>query len=76
MLTPRAGRTANEMADEAAAALPAEADALRSAALLFDDICYGERRATRDGYALSSELDARIGAAVPSPARPWPVRVA
>ena len=46
VLTPRAGRTANEMADEAAAALPAEAGALRSAALLFDDICYGDRPGT------------------------------
>jgi hypothetical protein len=66
-LTPRAGRTANEMAEEAAAALPAEAGALRSAALLFDDICYGDRPGTQAGYALVRELDARISAAVPSP---------
>jgi len=65
VLTPRAGRTANEMAEEAAAALPAEAGALRSAALLFDDICYGDRPGTQAGYALIQGLDTRISAAVP-----------
>jgi hypothetical protein len=55
------------MAEEAAAALPAEAGALRSASLLFDDICYGDRPGTRDGYALVRELDTRISAAVPTP---------
>jgi len=67
VLTPRAGRTANEMAEEAAAALPAEASALRSAALLFDDICYGGRPGTPAGYALIQELDTRISASVPRP---------
>jgi hypothetical protein len=67
VLTPRAGRTANEMAGEAGAALPAEAAALRAAALLFDDICYGDRPGTKAGYALIQELDTRISAAVPKP---------
>ena len=67
VLTPRAGRTANEMAEEAAAALPAEAAALRGAALMFDDICYGERPGTQENYALVSDLDTRIRAAVPKP---------
>ena len=67
MLTPRAGRTANEMAEEAGAALPAEAGALHGAALMFDDICYGERPGTREGYALVRELDTRIRAAAPKP---------
>jgi hypothetical protein len=67
VLTPRAGRTANEMAEEAGAALPAEAGALRGAALMFDDICYGERPGTQENYALVSELDTRIGAAAPKP---------
>ena len=65
VLIPRAGRTANEMAEEAAAALPAEAGALRTAALLFDDICYGDRPGTQAGYALIQELDTRISASVP-----------
>ena len=67
VLTPRAGRTANEMAEEAAAALPAEAGALRSAALLFDDICYGDRPGTQAGYALIQQLDTRISASAPKP---------
>ena len=67
VLTPRAGRTANEMAEEAAAALPAEAGALRHAALLFDDICYGDRPGNQRGYALIQELDMRISASVPKP---------
>ena len=67
VLIPRAGRTANEMAEEAAAALPAEAGALRTAALLFDDICYGDRPGTQAGYALIQELDTRISASVPKP---------
>jgi hypothetical protein len=67
VLIPRAGRTANEMADEAAAALPAEAGALYTAALLFDDICYGDRPGTQAGYALVQELDTRISASVPKP---------
>lgn len=70
VLTPRAGRTANEMAEEAAAALPAEAGALRGAALMFDDICYGERPGTQEHYALVSDLDTRIGAAAPKPGVP------
>jgi hypothetical protein len=68
VLTPRAGRTANEMAEEASAALPAEAGALRGAALMFDDICYGERPGTQENYALVSDLDTRIRAAAPKPA--------
>jgi hypothetical protein len=67
ILTPRAGRTADEMAEEAAAALPAETAALRDAAVLFDDICYGGRPGTQEAYALISELDTRIGAATPKP---------
>ncbi len=67
VLTPRAGRTAHEMAGEAAAALPAETAALRGTALLFDDICYGGRPGTQEAYALVSDLDTRISAAAPKP---------
>ena len=69
---PGLGRTADEMAAEAGLALPAEAAALRDAARMFDDICYGERPGTAAGYALVSDLDTRIKAAAPSPAPPWP----
>jgi hypothetical protein len=63
VLAPRIGRTADEIADEAAQVLPADAGALREAARLFDDICYGQRPGTAAGYALVRELDARIGTA-------------
>jgi len=63
VLAPGAGRTADEIAEEAARLLPGEAGALRGAARLFDDIRYGERPGTAAGYALVQELDARIGAA-------------
>lgn len=63
VLTPRAGRTADEIAAEAGQALPGDARALQDAARLFDDVCYGERPGTADGYALVRALDTRIGAA-------------
>ena len=65
VLDPRLGRTAAEIAGEAARALPAEAAALRDSARLFDDICYGDRPGTADGYAAVRELDTRIAAARP-----------
>jgi len=63
VLSPRLGWTAAEIAAEAAAALPADASALRQGARLFDDICYGERPGTAAGYALVQDLDQRISAA-------------
>jgi hypothetical protein len=75
VLTPRAGRTADEIADEAAAALPGDADALRDAARLFDEVCYGQRQGTSDGYQRLRDLDARIAAAE-TPERHAPALVA
>ena len=66
VLSPRLGRTANEIAAEAGLVLPAEATALRDAAQLFDDICYGERPGTADGYALVHALDTRLQSAHPA----------
>ena len=66
VLDPRLGRTAAETAGESARALPGEAGALRDSARLFDDICYGGRPGTADGYAAVRDLDARIVAAGPS----------
>ena len=45
---------------------PAEAAALHDAARLFDDICYGERPGTADGYALVQSLDSRLQSARPA----------
>jgi Domain of unknown function (DUF4129) len=63
VLSPRLGRTADEIAAEAGLALPAEAAALRDTARLFDDICYGERPGTAAGYALVQALDTRLQSA-------------
>jgi hypothetical protein len=60
-----AGRTADEFAAEASRALPACADALLAAARLFDDVCYGERQGTREGYERLRDLDAAIRTARP-----------
>ena len=66
ILSPRLGRTADEIAAEAGLALPADAAALHDAARLFDDICYGERPGTADGYALVQSLDSRLQSARPA----------
>jgi Domain of unknown function (DUF4129) len=66
VLSPRLGRTANEIAAEAGLVLPAEAAALRDAAQLFDDVCYGERPGTPDGYDLVHALDTRLQSAHPA----------
>jgi hypothetical protein len=66
VLSPRLGRTADEIAVEAGLALPAEAAALQDAARLFDDICYGERPGTAAGYARVRDLDTRLQSARPA----------
>ena len=70
IVPPRAGRTADELAAEAAAALPGLAGALQAAASLFDDVCYGERPGTPDGYARLSELDEAVRSARPAAPEP------
>jgi type II secretory pathway pseudopilin PulG len=65
VLLPRPGRTASELATEAAGALPATAlpggaTALHSAARLFDDVRYGGRAGTLEGYEQVADLDAAI----------------
>lgn len=66
VLAPRLGRTADEIAAEAGLVLPADAAALRDAARLFDDICYGEHPGTPAGYALVRDLDTRLQSARPA----------
>lgn len=65
ILPPRTGRTARELAAEAAAALPGLNDELRAAAALFDDVCYGERPGTPDGYARLKDTDDAVRSALP-----------
>ncbi|GAA5112400.1 DUF4129 domain-containing protein [Haloechinothrix salitolerans] len=57
VLDVQTGRTADELAAQAADALPACADALRAAARIFDDVYYGGKPATTDGYGVVAETD-------------------
>ena len=77
ILQPRPGRTAAELGQEAASAIPAEAAALGRAARLFDDVRYGGRPGSLVGYQQLRELDLRIVAApaavtTPALASSWP----
>jgi hypothetical protein len=65
VITPDAGRTADEFAALAGQALPAQADALGRAARLFDDVWYGEQPGTREGYEQLSALADAIASARP-----------
>lgn len=63
VLDERSGRTVDECAVQAGRRLPDRADALRAAAVLFDDVVYGGRPATEGGYQDLTALDAGIQAA-------------
>jgi hypothetical protein len=73
VLPPRPGRTADEFADDAGQALPAYAGALRDAARLFDEVCYGQRPGSREGYGRLTELDRLIMVNAPRVTRPGAV---
>lgn len=66
VLDERSGRTVDEIAEQAGARLPGCADGLRAAARLFDDVVYGGRHATADGYRELAALDARVQAERPA----------
>jgi hypothetical protein len=72
ILEPRPGRTADELATEAGAALPDVAADLTAAVRVFDDVWYGDRPGTAEGYAQLARLDERVGAAKPRPLEPAP----
>ncbi|HEY7104648.1 MAG TPA: DUF4129 domain-containing protein [Mycobacteriales bacterium] len=57
---PRPGRTADEVAREAGAAVPTIAGDLRAAAVTFDEIWYGGRPATPQADALMRQTDDRV----------------
>lgn len=63
VLSPRAGRTADEAAATAGAALPGVAAALRAGAARFDEIWYGGRDAVRADYEQLVELDRAVAGA-------------
>lgn len=60
VLDPRPGRTADELAREAGAAVPAVAAALVRGVRVFDDVWYGGRTADAAGYAVLVEVDAAV----------------
>jgi hypothetical protein len=57
VLNPAPGRTANELARDAGAALPHLADELSQAAMAFNDVTYGERPGTQSAYRMVADLD-------------------
>lgn len=60
VLDARAGRTVDEVAFEAGRALPVLADDLRGAAVQFDDVWYGGRPATVEGYQQVVSVDGKV----------------
>jgi hypothetical protein len=60
VLNPVPGRTATELARDAGAAIPGLSGELRSAAVTFNDVTYGERPGTETGYRLVAELDEHL----------------
>ncbi|MEV7833659.1 DUF4129 domain-containing protein [Streptomyces subrutilus] len=72
LLDPRPGRTADEAATEASAALPRHAADLRAAARTFDDVTYGGRTADAGAYARLSALDHTLTRTAPLLTGPTP----
>jgi uncharacterized protein DUF4129 len=74
VLEPAPGRTANELASDAGAALPHLSSELSQAATAFNDVTYGERPGTEAAYrmiaALDDHLRSRSSAAAPSGGQP------
>jgi len=73
-LNPAPGRTANELARDAGAALPHLAGELSQAATAFNDVTYGEQPGTQDSYRMIVDLDDHLRSRSPAaphlPGRP------
>ncbi|MFI0486266.1 DUF4129 domain-containing protein [Actinomadura sp. 9N215] len=67
VLAARPGRTADELAQETGEAVPELADDLRVAVRIFDDVWYGDRPGTAEGYAQVKDVDEKLRAAKPKP---------
>ncbi|MFB4282706.1 MULTISPECIES: DUF4129 domain-containing protein [unclassified Nonomuraea] len=67
------GRTADELAAEAAVSLPGFAAELGAAARSFDDVTYGGVPGTREAYDAMASLDERLRQARPVPLATAPV---
>ncbi|OBI57267.1 DUF4129 domain-containing protein [Mycobacterium sp. E787] len=71
VLEPALGRTANELARDAGAALPHLSSELSEAATAFNDVTYGERPGTEAAYRMIAALDDHLrsrGPAAPATA--------
>ncbi|MDT0381664.1 DUF4129 domain-containing protein [Streptomyces sp. DSM 42041] len=66
LLDPRPGRTADEAAHEAGRLLPAQAGALRDAAVAFDEDTYAGRAARQDTYRRIRDLDETLRRTTPT----------
>jgi len=62
VLDPRPGRTADEVAREAGAAVPEVAEDLHRAAVVFGEVWYGGRPADAGSYDVLVEVDRRVAA--------------
>ncbi len=65
-LNPAPGRTANELARDAGAALPHLAGELSRAATAFNDVTYGEQPGTQVSYQLIADLDDHLRSRAPA----------
>lgn len=68
VLNPAPGRTANELARDAGAALPHLAGELSEAATAFNDVTYGERPGTQAAYQMIADLDDHLRSRAPAAA--------
>jgi Domain of unknown function (DUF4129) len=68
VLNPAPGRTANELARDAGAALPHLAGELSQAATAFNDVTYGERPGTQAAYQMIADLDDHLQSRSPAAA--------
>jgi hypothetical protein len=66
LLDPRPGRTADEAAREAGRILPAQAAALRDAAVAFDEVTYAGRTAGQETYLRIRDLDETLRRTAPT----------
>jgi hypothetical protein len=60
VLEPRLGRTADEVAAEAGAQVPGIGAPLRAAATIFDEVWYGGRPGTAEGYGAVRQVDEQL----------------
>ncbi|WP_025736366.1 DUF4129 domain-containing protein [Mycobacterium genavense] len=66
VLNPSPGRTANELARDAGAALPHLSDELSQAVTAFNDVTYGEVPGTQSAYQMIADLDDHLRMRAPA----------